>query len=82
MQLKQILTQKYITMFHQSNWTIYYDHLRTGYPEFKIQEGITPPTRWLYPQTEYNRNQAKLQEALNSQFGGADNIRGITWWLK
>ncbi|MCA4807499.1 SusD/RagB family nutrient-binding outer membrane lipoprotein [Myroides odoratimimus] len=81
-QLKQILTQKYITMFHQSNWTIYYDHLRTGYPEFKIQEGITPPTRWIYPQTEYNRNQAKLQEALNSQFGGADNIRGITWWLK
>jgi len=81
-QLKQILTQKYITMFHQSNWTIYYDHLRTGYPEFKLQEGITPPTRWQYPQSEYNRNQSNLQQALNTQFGGADNIRGITWWLK
>lgn len=81
-QLKQILTQKYITMFHQSGWTIYFDHLRTGYPEFKIQEGITPPTRWSYPESEYNRNQANLQQALNTQFGGADNIRGITWWLK
>lgn len=81
-QLKQILTQKYITMFHQSSWTIYFDHLRTGYPEFKLQAGITPPTRWVYPQSEYNRNQTNLQQALNSQFGGADNIRGVTWWLK
>lgn len=81
-QLKQILTQKYITMFHQSGWTIYFDHLRTGYPVLKTQEGITPPTRWSYPESEYNRNQANLQQALNTQFGGADNIRGITWWLK
>lgn len=81
-QLKQILTQKYITMFHQSGWTIYFDNLRTGYPILKTQEGITPPTRWAYPESEYNRNQANLQQALNTQFGGADNIRGITWWLK
>lgn len=80
--LKQILTQKYITMFHQGGWTIYYDHLRTGFPEFKTQSGVTPPTRWIYPTSEYNRNQENLQNALNSQFGGEDNIRSVAWWLK
>ncbi len=81
-QLKQILTQKYLIMFHQAGMTIYFDHLRTGYPEFKVQQGVTAPTRWIYPSSEYNRNQANLQKALDRQFSGADNIRGVSWWLK
>lgn len=81
-ELKQILTQKYITMFHQGKWTIYYDHLRTGFPEFKIQDGVTPPKRWIYPLSEYNTNQANLQKALDRQFQGEDNIRSTPWWLK
>lgn len=81
-QLKQILTQKYLIMFHQAGMTIYYDYLRTGYPEFKIQQGVTAPTRWQYPSSEYNRNQENLQKALDRQFSGSDNIRGISWWLK
>jgi len=81
-QLKQILTQKYLIMFHQAGMTIYFDHLRTGYPEFKVQQGVTAPTRWLYPSSEYNRNQANLQQALDRQFNGSDHIRGVSWWLK
>lgn len=81
-QLKQIMTQKYLIMFHQGGYSIYYDHLRTGFPELKQQSGITPPTRWTYPISEYNRNQANLQKAIDRQFTSGDNIRGITWWLK
>lgn len=81
-QLQQILTQKYLIMFHQAGMTAYYDYLRTGYPELKMQQGITAPTRWQYPSSEYNRNQANLQQALDRQFNGSDNIRGVSWWLK
>ena len=81
-EIEQILTQKYITMFHQGGWTIYFDQLRTGYPVLVQQPGITPPTRWTYPNSEYNRNQKNLQDAIARQFAEGDNIRGITWWLK
>lgn len=81
-QLEQILTQKYVIMFHQAGMTTYFDYLRTGYPALKVQQGVTAPTRWIYPSSEYNRNQDNLQEALDRQFSGADNIRGVSWWLK
>ena len=81
-QLKQILTQKYLIMFHQAGMSIYFDYLRTGFPALKLQQGVTAPTRWQYPSSEYNRNQEHLQEALDRQFSGSDNIRGISWWLK
>ncbi|WP_158963047.1 SusD/RagB family nutrient-binding outer membrane lipoprotein [Myroides fluvii] len=81
-QVKQILTQKYLIMFHQAGMSIYFDYLRTGFPELKIQQGITAPTRWQYPSSEYNRNQENLQKALDRQFSGSDHIRGISWWLK
>ena len=38
-QLERILTQKYMTMFHQSQWTGYFDALRTGYPKLPIVSG-------------------------------------------
>lgn len=81
-QLNQILTQKYLIMFHQAGMSIYFDYLRTGFPALKLQQGITAPTRWQYPSSEYNRNQANLQKALDRQFSGSDNIRGVSWWLK
>lgn len=81
-QLEQIMTQKYLIMFHQGDWTIYYDQLRTGYPKLVQQPGVTPPTRWMYPISEYNRNQANLQQAIDRQFADGDSTRGLTWWLK
>lgn len=78
-----IITQKYLQTFLQSGWTMYYEHLRTGYPEFLTLEGVTPPTRWMYPNAEYLNNTDHVTEAISSQFGaGNDNTRELTWWLK
>ncbi|MDQ0592573.1 hypothetical protein QFZ37_000942 [Chryseobacterium ginsenosidimutans] len=81
-QLEKIMTQKYMTMFHQSQWTSYYDYLRTGYPNFPLQAGVSAPFRFRYPQAEYNYNSANLQAALAAQYGGSDNINSKPWWLK
>lgn len=77
--LNFVMLQKYMTMFHQNSWTAYFDYLRTGFPELPQQAGVTPPLRWLYPNSEYNNNTANLEESLQRQFGGNDNIRSITW---
>ncbi|MEI7486311.1 MAG: SusD/RagB family nutrient-binding outer membrane lipoprotein [Chryseobacterium sp.] len=53
-QLEKIMTQKYMTMFHQSQWTSYYDYLRTGFPNYPLQTGVSAPFRFRYPQSEYN----------------------------
>ncbi|MGM5630034.1 SusD/RagB family nutrient-binding outer membrane lipoprotein [Apibacter raozihei] len=81
-QLNQILTQKYMIMFHQSGWTAYQDYLRTGYPELPQQQQISAPVRWMYPITEYNKNPVNVKEAIERQFGGNDNTRSTPWWLK
>ncbi|PQJ73340.1 SusD/RagB family nutrient-binding outer membrane lipoprotein [Polaribacter butkevichii] len=81
--LELILTQKYLTSFLQGGWKMYFDHLRTGVPEFPYLGSDTPPTRWIYPLDEYNNNSANVTEAIERQFGGSnDGIREITWWLK
>ncbi len=81
--LNLILTQKYIISFHQSGWRMYFDNLRTGYPNFVYNDSDTPPTRWVYPTSEYQENTQNVSEAIKAQFGeGNDQIRKITWWLK
>ncbi|MCJ8155757.1 SusD/RagB family nutrient-binding outer membrane lipoprotein [Chryseobacterium sp. SSA4.19] len=81
-QLEKIITQKYMTMFHQSQWTSYYDYLRTGFPNYPLQTGVSAPLRFRYPQSEYNYNNANLKTALASQYGGSDNINAKPWWLQ
>ncbi|MBM1105083.1 SusD/RagB family nutrient-binding outer membrane lipoprotein [Aurantibacter crassamenti] len=82
-QLELIITQKYFTSFHQSGWRMYFDQLRTGYPEFMIPAAGTPPTRWIYPQDEYNQNAANVSTAIERQFGADnDGIRQVPWWLQ
>ncbi|WP_267406843.1 MULTISPECIES: SusD/RagB family nutrient-binding outer membrane lipoprotein [unclassified Chryseobacterium] len=81
-QLEKIMTQKYMTMFHQGQWTSYQDYLRTGYPNYPLQTGVSAPFRFRYPQTEYNYNSSNLQSALTSQYGGNDNINSKPWWLQ
>jgi hypothetical protein len=80
--LEKILTQKYMTMFHQSQWTSYYDYLRTGYPNYPLQTGVSAPFRFRYPQAEYNYNSTNLKAALAAQYGGNDNINSKPWWLQ
>ncbi|MBB4118937.1 hypothetical protein GGR32_001228 [Mesonia hippocampi] len=81
-QLETIITQKYITGFLQTGWRIYYDYLRTGFPEFQYPQSLTPPYRFVYPNSEYNNNTINLEAALNAQFGGNDGIRQQPWWLQ
>lgn len=81
-QIEKIITQKYMTMFHQSQWTSYYDYLRTGYPNYPLKAGMTAPFRFRYPQSEYNYNSTNLKAALTAQYGGNDNINSKPWWLQ
>jgi hypothetical protein len=38
--------------------------------------------RWLYPGAESNYNRENLEEALNRQYDGYDEINKIMWVLK
>ena len=81
--LKLIMLQKYIPSFLQGGWRTYFDHLRTGYPEFRVDGTNTPPLRWMYPTSEYQQNSEHVSAAISAQFGeGNDKIRETTWWLK
>lgn len=81
--IEKIIIQKYLISFLQGGWTAYFDHLRTGYPDFRILPGVTPPTRWMYPISEYQQNSENVTEAITRQFGnGNDKTRELTWWLK
>lgn len=81
--INRIVTQKYLQSFLQGGWTPYFEHLRTGYPEFITLPGVTPPTRWMYPNDEYQLNSENVADAIKRQFGeGNDNTRQVPWWLK
>jgi len=78
-----MVTQKYLQTFLQSGWTNYFEQLRTGFPEFLTLPGVTPPTRWMYPNAEYQNNTQNVSDAIARQFGaGNDNTREIPWWLE
>lgn len=40
------------------------------------------PVRWMYPQTEYDRNNANVMEAIARQYDGLDNENCVMWLLK
>lgn len=80
--LERILMQKYLRSFHQGGWTAYFDHLRTGYPEFAKSNKNHIAYRWMYPAGEYNNNSANVSAAIASQFGGSDVTTAKPWWLK
>ncbi|MBL3655183.1 SusD/RagB family nutrient-binding outer membrane lipoprotein [Fulvivirga sediminis] len=82
-QLELIITQKYLQSFMQIGWSAYYEHLRTGTPNFRRPSGVSIPYRWMYPQSEYNYNAAQVSAAIAKQFGQSnDDIHEIPWWLK
>ncbi len=79
--IRLIIIQKYLQSFLQNKWTPYFDHLRTGYPSFLHQAGLTPPKRWMYPNEAYQYNKDNVDQAIQRQFGGNDGTREKTWWL-
>lgn len=84
--LQQILLQKYLAFFQQSDWEAFYNQRRTGIPAFATgpanQNHGLIPLRWTYPASESFDNIHHLTEALQRQYNGADNINGVMWLLK
>ena len=81
--IERIAMQRYLRSFLQGGWGLYFEQLRTGYPTFLQPQTGAPPTRWIYPQSEYQNNNAHVSAAIERQFGaGNDAIRAMPWWLK
>ena len=81
--IELIITQKYLQSFLQNKWTPYFEHLRTGYPDFLHLEETPPPTRWMYPDEAYQHNTENVEAAITSQFGaGNDDTHQVPWWLQ
>lgn len=87
--LEKIIYQKYLLSFLQREWESYYDYRRTGYPKFPINpntnQNITNtkmPMRWMYPTSEFDTNRENVDEAIQRQWGGVDNVDKIIWLLQ
>jgi hypothetical protein len=94
--LAQIFTQRYVAMFENSGWEPFYEWRRSvdatnpnGIPAWS--QGIAGsigtasgliPRRWLYPASESTSNASNYQAALQSQFGGTDDVSKDTWLTK
>jgi hypothetical protein len=83
---KQILTQKYLAFARNSGQEAYFQWRRTGVPTFDVGPGNTIgnkiPTRYQYPVNERSSNAANYNAAVQSQFGGQDDIYQTLWLLK
>lgn len=81
--VERIIFQKYCVSFYQGGWSPFFEHLRTGYPEFAHLADNPIPYRWMYPDTENKYNTENVTAAVTSQFGANnDKITSKPWWLK
>jgi hypothetical protein len=84
--LRQILLQKYLAFFQNSGWEAYFNHRRTGVPEFLTGTGTGNggriPKRFQYPASEQTNNRENWKEAIDRQFGGTDDINAEMWLIK
>jgi hypothetical protein len=82
----RILQQKYLALFRHSGLESYFTYRRTGVPTFTTGPGTGNGSRialrFKYPSTERTSNAKNYKSALDSQFGGNDDINGIMWILK
>jgi hypothetical protein len=84
--IEMIVTQKYINFFMNGGWEAFYNHLRTGFPEFAVDGGGVlndeqVPKRWMYPTLELQLNGDNVTDAIDRQYV-EDNINGVMWLLK
>ncbi|HTD40251.1 MAG TPA: SusD/RagB family nutrient-binding outer membrane lipoprotein [Mucilaginibacter sp.] len=84
--LTQILQQKYLAMFRHSGLEPYFTWRRTGVPTFTTGPGTSNgqriALRFQYPSSERTANTTNYNAALQSQYGGNDDINGVMWILK
>jgi hypothetical protein len=81
--LTQILQQKYLAFWQNSNWEAFFNQRRTGVPIFSegpgSGNGNKIAKRWQYPRAEADANTTNYKGAVQSQFGGADDLNGVLW---
>jgi hypothetical protein len=81
--LSQILTQKYLSLARNSGFEAYNQWRRTGVPVFLTGPGIgnsgVIPLRYQYPSNELSTNKTNYTAAVQSQYGGNDNINSKMW---
>jgi hypothetical protein len=84
--LTQILQQKYLALFRHAGLESYFTYRRTGVPTFTTGPGTSNgqriALRFLYPSSEHTANTTNYNAALQSQYGGNDDINGVMWLLK
>ena len=87
--IEKIITQRYLASFMQHPYDTYYDYRRTGYPVLPINPATNRntvkdklPMRWMYPKSEFDYNKENIEEALQRQFGGSDDVNNLMWILK
>ncbi|MGY0036611.1 SusD/RagB family nutrient-binding outer membrane lipoprotein [Pedobacter sp. NJ-S-72] len=84
--LTQILQQKYLALFRHSGLESYFTYRRTGIPAFTTGPGTGNggriASRFQYHEYERTANAANYQIAIQSQYGGNDDINGIMYILK
>ena len=81
--LEQIIVQKFLAIFYQSN-EAYAEFRRTGYPRIWTgsNKGSTNgeiPRRLTYPLAEYAKNEVNVRAA-TSKLGQGDNYLSRIWW--
>lgn len=88
-QLRQIITQKYLTYYMQYPFDAYFEYRRTGYPVLPINpetnlnvEKDKIPVRWMYPTREFDYNKENLEEAVERQYGSVDDNNKVMWILQ
>lgn len=88
-QLEQIITQKWIALYPDSE-EAYSERRRTGFPTLynrlnSLNADIPVnqiPRRMPYVSSEYSTNEQAVNEAVNSLLGGPDNGTTKLWWDK
>jgi hypothetical protein len=87
--LKKIFQQRYFLGFMQDGWNSYFEFRRVGYPVLPVNEltnlnavKTQLPLRWLYPSKELTNNRAQVEEAINRQFAGNDDVNETMWILQ
>ncbi len=84
--LKEILQQKYLALFRHSGLQAYFDYRRTGLPNLTTGPGTGNSGRiafrFKYPAIEQTANTTNYKAALQSQYGGNDDINGVMWILQ
>jgi hypothetical protein len=84
--LDQIAVHKYIALFMKGGYESFFEQRRTGIPTLSVGPGtyndMKVPKRWLYPQSEYDYNGGNLEDALQSQYGGSDDVNGVMWIIQ